>query len=93
MPQVLRFGAYRVYFWSNEGMPLEPIHVHVSNGIPGPDATKIWITQTGRALLANQNDKRISPKILSHLLEMIEAQSDDIISAWKERFGSIEYYC
>ena len=27
MPQLLRFGPYRVYFWSNEGLPLEPVHV------------------------------------------------------------------
>lgn len=93
MPQLLRFGSYRVYFWSNEGRPLEPIHVHISDGIPSPDATKVWITQSKRALLANPNDKRISPEILSRLVEMIEAQSDDIISAWTERFGTIEYYC
>ena len=93
MPQLLRFGSYRIYFWSNEGLPLEPIHVHVSDGIPSVDATKVWITQNGRALLANQQDKRIPPKILAHLLEMIEAQSDDIIAAWVARFGSISYYC
>lgn len=33
MPQLLRFGPYRVYFWSNEGLPLEPVHVHVSDGM------------------------------------------------------------
>lgn len=93
MPQLLRFGSYRIYFWSNEGLPPEPIHVHVSNGIPTADATKVWITQNGRALLANQNDKRIPPKILAHLLEMIEAQSDDIVDAWMERFGTVNYYC
>ena len=93
MPQLLRFGSYRIYFWSNEGLPPEPIHVHVSNDIPTADATKVWITQNGRALLANQNDKRIPPKILAHLLEMIEAQNDDIVDAWMERFGTVNYYC
>ena len=93
MPQLLKFGPYRIYFWSNEGQPLEPIHVHISNGISSAEATKVWITQNKRALLANPNDKRIAPKILSHLVEMIEAQSDDIITAWLERFGTVEYYC
>lgn len=93
MPQLLRFGPYRIYFWSNEGLPLEPIHVHVSNGVPNADATKIWITQNKRALLADPNDKRISAKILNRLVEMIEAQSDDIIGAWIERFDEISYYC
>ena len=93
MPQLLRFGPYRIYFWSNEGLPLEPIHVHISNGIPNAEATKIWITQNKRALIANPNDKRISAKVLNRLVEMIEAQSDDIIAAWIERFGEINYYC
>lgn len=93
MPQLLRFGPYRIYFWSNEGMPLEPIHVHISNGIPNAEATKVWITQNKRALIANPNDKRISAKVLNRLVEMIEAQSDDIIAAWIERFGEISYYC
>ncbi len=34
MPQVFRIGAYLVYFWLNEGMPLEPIHVHIAEGTP-----------------------------------------------------------
>lgn len=93
MPQLLRFGPYRIYFWSNEGMPLEPIHVHISNGIPNAEATKVWITQNKRALIANPSDKRISAKVLNRLVEMIEAQSDDIIAAWIDRFGEISYYC
>lgn len=28
MPQVFRIGSYWVYFWTNEGDPLEPVHVH-----------------------------------------------------------------
>ena len=27
MPQVFKVGAYWVYFWANEGEPIEPIHV------------------------------------------------------------------
>ena len=29
MPVVLRVGAYRLFFYSNEGDPLEPVHIHV----------------------------------------------------------------
>ena len=54
---------------------------------------QIWITQSKRAMIANLHDKRIPSKILNRLVEMIEAQSEDIISAWIERFGEIEYYC
>ena len=34
MPQIFRFGAYWIYFWTNECKPLEPVHVHVSKGSP-----------------------------------------------------------
>ena len=45
MPQVFKIGSYWVYFWANENDPLEPIHVHVSQGAPSSNATKIWITR------------------------------------------------
>ncbi len=37
MPQIFRFGPYWVYFWTNESKPLEPIHVHISEGKPAPN--------------------------------------------------------
>jgi hypothetical protein len=43
MPQLLRVGSYCIYFWSNESDPLESIHVHISEGKPTANATKIWI--------------------------------------------------
>lgn len=48
MPQELKIGPYSVYFWSNESDPLEPVHVHISEGQATPNATKIWITSTGK---------------------------------------------
>lgn len=38
-----KIGSYWVYFWTNENDPLEPVHVHVAEGSPQPNATKIWI--------------------------------------------------
>lgn len=34
MPQIFSVGAYLVYIWVNEGKPLEPIHVHISEKRP-----------------------------------------------------------
>ena len=48
MPQLLRVGPYTIYFWSNENEPLEPVHVHITEGRPTRDATKIWISSTGK---------------------------------------------
>lgn len=33
MPQLLKIGPYTVYFWSNENDPLEPVHVHIAEGM------------------------------------------------------------
>lgn len=92
MPQILRIGPYSIYFWSNEGDPLEPIHVHVSEGRASATATKIWITSTGKTILSNNNSK-IPGKILKRLMRMIEANSSDIIDEWLNRFGEIRYFC
>lgn len=41
MPKIFKIGNYTVYFWSNEGIQPEPIHVHVTEGRPTSNATKI----------------------------------------------------
>lgn len=48
MPQIFKIGSYWVFFWANESDPLEPIHVHVCEGVPNANATKIWITKAGK---------------------------------------------
>ena len=58
MPQVFKIGSYWVYFWSNENDPLEPVHVHVSQGAPTANATKIWITSAGGCYLCNIGRRR-----------------------------------
>lgn len=92
MPQIFRVGPYTVYFWSNESNPLEPIHVHISEGRAQPNATKLWITSSGKVVLCNNNSK-ISEKILKKLIRMVEANSSTIIAEWLKYFGEIRYFC
>ncbi len=92
MPQIFRIGPYTIYFWLNEGAPLEPLHVHVSEGIPSANATKIWITRSGRCLLCN-NNSRIPKKALRTVMDIIEAQHEEIAQQWLSTFGDISYYC
>ncbi len=40
MPTILRHQGYRFFFYSNEGSPREPPHVHVERG---DDDAKFWI--------------------------------------------------
>ena len=92
MPQIFKIGSYVVYFWANEGFPLEPIHVHVSEGAPAENSTKIWITKAGKCLLCN-NNSRIASRTLKNIMEIIEARSQDIINKWLSFFREICYYC
>lgn len=92
MPQIFKIGSYLIYFWSNESKPLEPIHVHVSEGIPSENATKIWITQKGRCLLCH-NRSNIPSRKLKIIMSVIEARNQDIVEKWYSYFGQIKYYC
>lgn len=92
MPQLFKFGRFVVYFWSNEGMPEEPVHVHVCEGVPSANATKFWITEKGKALLQN-NNSRIRAKDLNMIQKIIEANSDLIIKEWTEHFETLRFYC
>ena len=92
MPQIFRIGSYTVYFWSNENTPLEPVHVHIAEGRATANATKIWVTSAGKALLCNNNSK-IPDKILRGIMRMIEANSKEITERWISQFGQIRYYC
>ncbi len=92
MPQVFKIGSYWVYFWANENKPLEPIHVHVAEGAPKENATKIWITRAGKCYLANNNSD-IDTRILRNIIKIIEARSNEVIQKWIEFFGEATYYC
>lgn len=92
MPQVFKIGSYIVYFWLNEGMPLEPVHVHIAQGTPSPNGTKIWITKKGRALLAS-NVSKIPDRQLRIMMDVIEARHQEIEDLWMKKFGVINYYC
>ena len=68
MPQVFKVWSYWVFFWANENDPLEPVHVHVCQGAPNGNATKIWITKAGGCILCN-NNSRIPDRILRNIMD------------------------
>lgn len=92
MPQIFKIGSYWVYFWANENDPLEPVHVHISQGMPNAKATKVWITKSKKCLLCHNNSK-IPEHTLRNIMRILEARSDEIIRKWKDFFGEIRYYC
>ena len=92
MPQVFKVGPYWVYFWANENDPLEAVHVHVAEGAPTANGTKIWITKAGKCLLCN-NASKIPEKVLRNIMRIIEARSTEVVEKWIGFFGEASYYC
>jgi len=80
MPVVFRQNGFRFLFYSNEGSPREPPHVHaLKDGIEA----KFWLQPE---VVVASNDG-FSAKTLRELTEIIEARRGDILQAWKDFFG------
>ena len=80
MPVVFREGRYRFLFYSNEGNPREPVHVHVLRD--GIDA-KFWLYPQVKPAY---NDG-FSARELRELTSLIEQRRSEITRAWSEFFG------
>lgn len=80
MPVVFRRNGYRFHFYSNEGDPREPQHIHVLKD--GIDA-KFWLWPD---VVVAYNDG-YSARVLRELTGIIEQHRDQIAAAWDEHFG------
>jgi len=80
MPVVFRYKGYRFFFFSNEGDPLEPIHVHVRRG----EATaKFWMSlQISLAESYGMNSAE-----LRELMRVAEKNRELIERYWNEHFS------
>ncbi len=92
MPQVFKVGSYWVYFWANENKPLEPVHVHIAQGAPTANATKVFITKAGKCYIANNNSD-IPEKVLRNIVKIIEARSSEVLDKWYAFFGDATFFC
>ncbi len=90
MPEVFSILRYHVYFWLNEGHPLEPVHVHASKNIHNK-ATKIWLLENGKCKL-DKNSDGIPKKDLKRIMHAIEGYRWKVIRDWKDKFGQVSYY-
>lgn len=80
MPAVFRFEGFRFHFFSNEGDPLEPVHIHVSKG---PDDAKFWLYPD----VAIAYNRGFDARTQNRLTRIIEARRQEIEDAWHEHFG------
>jgi len=79
MPVVFRLDGYKFFFYSNEGDPREPIHIHVRKG---EAVAKFWI---GPVSLGGSDG--FDAKTLRRLERIVEERSQIIERAWHDYFG------
>ena len=77
MPNVLRVGRYRFFFFSNESQ--EPPHIHVK---AGGDQAKFWLDPI--ALASNHGFRAHE---LNNIERIIKQYQTDLIEAWNEYFS------
>lgn len=77
MPVIFRYKGIRFFFFSNEGEPREPVHVHVQ-GAEG-DA-KFWIRPSVKLMESDGFDART----LRELTRVIEDKKELIERTWNE---------
>ena len=80
MPVVFRLDGFRFFFYSNEGNPLEPVHIHVQKA--GAEA-KFWV---GTEITLDTSEG-FDAKTLRKLLKIVEDNRTLIEERWNEYFG------
>jgi hypothetical protein len=80
MPTVFRYRGYRFFFYSNEGDPLEPLHIHV---MKGEKVAKFWVEPT----IAVAQNYGMNPSELTKLAKIINNRKELIRESWNEYFN------
>lgn len=79
MPKIFETSGYKFFFFSNEGSPLEPCHIHVrKNG----NLAKFWINE--KAILANNIG--FSSVELKEIQKILDGRLVLIKETWNEFF-------
>jgi hypothetical protein len=80
MPEVFRHQGYRFFFFSDEGTPREPVHVHVESG---DGKAKFWLRPEVRVAY----EKGYNRKTLAQLTWIVRKERERIERKWNDHFG------
>lgn len=80
MPVVFRYNGIRFHFFSNEGDPREPLHIHAQRG---DCLAKIWLQPEFRLA----DNFGFSASELRVILEQVALRAPEIERSWNEFFG------
>jgi hypothetical protein len=79
MPVVFHHRGFKFFFYSNEGTPREPVHIHVEKDNV---EAKFWLEPELRVAYNDGYDARK----LRDLLEIVEDNKERIERTWNEFF-------
>jgi hypothetical protein len=80
MPTVFRRDGCRFFFFSDEGEPSEPVHVHVRRGA---DEAKFWLKPD----VAVAKNFGFNASELNVLLKTVRWERVRLERAWNDHFG------
>ncbi|WEK45279.1 MAG: DUF4160 domain-containing protein [Candidatus Andeanibacterium colombiense] len=80
MPKVFDWNGFRFHFYSNEGAPREPAHIHVSR--PGAEA-KFWLYPE----VSLAYNRRYDARTIRLLQAVVEERREEIEAAWHDFFS------
>ena len=79
MPNVMRIGPYRFFFWSRENN--EPPHIHVKRE---HREAKFWIDP----LVELADNLNFAGHELNRIRQLVEEHRDLLLEAWHEHFDT-----
>jgi hypothetical protein len=80
MPVVLRYKGYKLFFYSNEGNPREPLHIHIRKG---EAVAKFWVVPEVKL----EDSYGMTGHELTELASVVRDNREIIERAWNEFFG------
>jgi len=80
MPVVFRYKGFRFFFFSNEGTPREPMHIHVRKG---EAVAKFWLEPD----ISVAESYALTSSELLELMRAAEKNKKIIERYWNEHFG------
>lgn len=81
MPVVFNQEGFRFFFFSNEGDPREPVHIHVRKDAK---LAKFWLQPSVRL----DDSYRFSARELTKIAKIIDNRKTEIEEAWNDHFES-----
>lgn len=80
MPTIFRHDGFRFFFYSNEGDPREPVHVHV---VKDGSEAKFWLEP-----VTLDRNHGFDAKTLRQLASVIQFNKTRITQAWHDHFSA-----